>query len=908
VDEPKEIILVTGSSGFIGSAVVRRLARDHTVVGFDREGDPHPPMEAECVCVDVTDEESVRAGLARLRYAHGERIASVIHLAAYYDFSGEPSPLYEQITVRGTERLLGGLQEFQVEQFVFSSTMLVHAPSRPGKPIGERSPLAPEWDYPRSKIDTERVVGAERGDIPAVLLRIAGVYDDGCHSIPIAHQIQRIYERELTSHFFPGDPTRGRQSFVHLDDLVAALDKVVRRRAELPPELPLLVGEPEAMSYAELQHELGCLIHGDEWTTREVPEPLAKAGAWVQEKLPGGRERFIKPWMVELADDDYELDITRGRETLGWEPKRSLREALPKMVAALKADPPGWYRENKLEPPTWLVPAGRAAAEGGTDGDEPADRKQTTPEPVQERRGGRRAGEPDDRGAIRHGESHPEQHRERRTGEPGEASAEMVSEHGAMPDEHHDPAETIRRMRAPWLWTNFLNIALGVWLMTSPLTFGYLDPELAGSDLLRVTGERGLSSITARGAAMAWSDLISGALIVLLAALALIPKPRTDFFGRWGVGLVGVWLQFAPLVLWAPTPAAFVNDTLIGALVITFAVLVPMMPGMAHHMVMMKPGPETPPGWTYNPSSWLQRGPVIALGLLGWFISRYLAAYQLGYIGSAWDPMFGAGTREILDSEVSRAWPISDAGLGAVAYTFEALMGVMGGTSRWRTMPWMVTFFGILVIPLGAVSIFLVIMQPVAVGIWCTLCLVTAVAMLIMIPLTMDEVVAMGQFLVRSHHEGRPFWRTFWAGGTFEEEANEDTRTASYGAPVRQWAPSMVWGVTVPWTLLVSALLGVWLMAAPDVFGTEGPAADSDHLVGAVVATVAVISMAEVVRAGRFLNGLFGLWIIAAPWLLSGATQAATWSNVIVGALVVLLSIPRGSICEQYGGWDRLIF
>jgi hypothetical protein len=39
---------------------------------------------------------------ARTRRLGGQRIASVIHLAAYYDFSGEPSRPYEQITVRGT--------------------------------------------------------------------------------------------------------------------------------------------------------------------------------------------------------------------------------------------------------------------------------------------------------------------------------------------------------------------------------------------------------------------------------------------------------------------------------------------------------------------------------------------------------------------------------------------------------------------------------------------------------------------------------------------------------------------------------------------------------------------------------------------------------------------------------------
>ena len=354
MDRKSEVVIVTGSSGFIGAAAVRRLAGSFRVVGFDREGNPHPPKEAECVCVDVTSERSVQDGLARVRYAYGDRIASVIHLAAYYDFSGEPSPKYEEVTVRGTERLLRGLRGFQVQQLVFSSTMLVHAPSRPGQPITEDSPLAPEWAYPESKVRTEELLRAQRGEVPIVLLRVAGVYDDMCHSIPIAHQIQRVYERRLTSHIFPGDTARGRQSFMHVADLMAALARVVERRARLAPELTLLLGEPEALSYGELQEELGCLIHGEEWKTRETPESVARAGAWLQDKLPLGEEPFIKPWMVALADDDYEIDVTRARTLLDWEPRHALRTTLPRMVDALKADPMEWYRAHELDTPPWL--------------------------------------------------------------------------------------------------------------------------------------------------------------------------------------------------------------------------------------------------------------------------------------------------------------------------------------------------------------------------------------------------------------------------------------------------------------------------------------------------------------------------------------------------------------------------
>lgn len=343
-------VIVTGSSGLIGSAVVKRFAGPFQVVGFDRDEPRELPACAEHVDVDFTSDESVQRGLHRVR-DRGERIASVIHLAAYYDFAGEPSPLYEQVTVRGTERLLRGLQSFQVEQFLFSSTMLVHAPCEPGQRINEDWPLEPKWDYPKSKVMTEELIRAQHGAIPFVLLRIAGVYDDLCHSIPIAHQMQRIYERRMTSHVFPGDPSHG-QAFVHLDDLLDAFWLLVERRHQLSAELTLLLGEPETVSYDVLQRDFGMLVHGEEWETRQIPKPLAKAGAWIQDQLPADEEPFIKPWMIDLADDHYALDISRARALLGWNPRHALRDNLARMVMALKADPHRWYRENKLEPPS----------------------------------------------------------------------------------------------------------------------------------------------------------------------------------------------------------------------------------------------------------------------------------------------------------------------------------------------------------------------------------------------------------------------------------------------------------------------------------------------------------------------------------------------------------------------------
>lgn len=358
----KAIVLITGCNGRIGSAVTRRLTgRFSDVVGIDRNAPAPPPPGCVRMPIDIASEASVKEGLRVLREHHGTHIAAVIHLAAYYDFLGKASPLYEQITVGGTRHLLRGLREgFEVEQFVFSSTMLVHRPAEPGEFITEDWPLGPTWAYPESKVRTEALIKEERGNIPTVILRLAGVYDDVCHSPPLAHQIQRIYERQLAGHLYSGETSHG-QSFVHLDDVVDAIERAVDRRARLPRETTILIGEPETLSYDELQHTFMRLIHGKSSETHSVPGMIAKVGAWVQDHMPG-QDPFIKPWMIDRANDHYAIDIARARKQLDWQPRRTLRQTMPKMVAALDADPVGWYREHGLEPPASLLKkAGRAA-------------------------------------------------------------------------------------------------------------------------------------------------------------------------------------------------------------------------------------------------------------------------------------------------------------------------------------------------------------------------------------------------------------------------------------------------------------------------------------------------------------------------------------------------------------------
>ena len=175
---------------------------------------------------------------------------------------------------------------------------------------------------------------------------------------------------------------------------------------------------------------------------------------------------------------------------------------------------------------------------------------------------------------------------------------------------------------------------------------------------------------------------------------------------------------------------------------------------------------DVPPGWSYNPSTWGQRLPIVGAAVLGVLIAGYMAAFQFRLIGSVWEPFFGDGTRRVLTSSLSNVLPVPDAFLGALGYLADVVTGVIGGTGRWKTMPWIVIVFGLAVGPLGVVSIALVMSQPLVVGAWCTLCLASAVISVLMIGPAMDEMLASLQYVKRQSELGHSAWRVFWGRET----------------------------------------------------------------------------------------------------------------------------------------------
>ncbi|MGH3328202.1 MAG: NAD-dependent epimerase/dehydratase family protein [Streptomycetales bacterium] len=222
-------VLVTGAFGYVGHAVVRRLATaGYEVVGLSRQGRVPHLAGVRTARADILDARRLGQIVAE------ESPAAVCHLAALTrvrDSFREPLRYFE-VNVQGTINLLSALDAASTAhetpaRLVFASTAAVYgAPER--QPIHEDQPPAPTNPYGASKLAADQVIGYQcgTGRLGAVSLRcfnVAGAVDgrgdtDETRIIPKALAVAAGRAPHLEVN---GDGTAVRE-FVHVDDLAAA--------------------------------------------------------------------------------------------------------------------------------------------------------------------------------------------------------------------------------------------------------------------------------------------------------------------------------------------------------------------------------------------------------------------------------------------------------------------------------------------------------------------------------------------------------------------------------------------------------------------------------------------------------------------------------------------------------------
>ncbi len=101
---------------------------------------------------------------------------------------------------------------------------------------------------------------------------------------------------------------------------------------------------------------------------------------------------------------------------------------------------------------------------------------------------------------------------------------------------------------------------------------------------------------------------------------------------------------------------------------------------------------------------------------------------------------------------------------------------------------------------------------------------------------------------------------------------------------------------------LINVIAGIWIIAAPYLFGFNKTAADVNHIIGPLVVLFSFIALWEVNRSARLLNIITGICLLLSPWVFHFSPPFAFTINTATGAVVMVCSLFKGKINHQYGG------
>jgi UDP-glucose 4-epimerase len=298
--------LVTGSAGFLGSALANRLAKEgHQVRGLDdlSSGDPGR-LDPDVLFTrgDVTDRPKLWTLL--------QDVDCVYHLAARV--SVPESILYPReynaVNVGGTVSIMEAMRDVGVQRVVFASSGSVYG-DQGGQPLDEEAPPNPRSPYAVSKLAAEyyvQTIGALWG-IETVILRIFNAYGPGqplpaAHAPVIPHFLRRtVREGTLVIHG-RGDQTR---DFVYVTDVVEGM--VSAATAPSIDKSVINIGSGQETSIRTL--------------AQDVLEVVGSSAEWLyKEDHDVGSSRMC-------------ADIKLAKKKLGYRPQVKLQEGLERMVA-----------------------------------------------------------------------------------------------------------------------------------------------------------------------------------------------------------------------------------------------------------------------------------------------------------------------------------------------------------------------------------------------------------------------------------------------------------------------------------------------------------------------------------------------------------------------------------------------
>lgn len=305
-------ILVTGSSGFVGTSLCQYLRMaGHEVVPICRT--------RNATSIGVGDIGAATSWKHVLDYSPGV----VIHLAARVhimnDAATDPLSAFREVNVRATLNLAEQAANAGVRRFVFLSSVKVNGESGL---FSEKDLPMPEGPYAASKLEAEKglLQISEEAGMEVVVLRSPLVYGPGVKAN--FYRMLKAVEKGVP---LPFSLINNKRSMIYLGNLVDALLACSIHPAATGQTY--LVSDGEDVSTPELLRRIAYAM-GKHDLTWPVPQ-------WA---LNGIGRLVGKTAEIERLTESLQVDSSAIREELGWVPPYSMAQGLQATVA--------WYREQ----------------------------------------------------------------------------------------------------------------------------------------------------------------------------------------------------------------------------------------------------------------------------------------------------------------------------------------------------------------------------------------------------------------------------------------------------------------------------------------------------------------------------------------------------------------------------------
>jgi nucleoside-diphosphate-sugar epimerase len=327
-------VFLTGATGYIGAALVHRLAADgHELRALVRATSRTEALDASGVATfvgDVTDPESRRSAMREAMSGADW----VVHLAAELD-PAAPLERMREVNVGGSEAVATLAHKLGVGRFLSVSSIAYFGGSPDdGTPAREETPPLEPFPsaYSLTKHEAERAIRAWAGRG----LRVHTVYPSLVYGPPGKKQGANWLLRGLLKERFPvlvGGAKR--TSWVFLDDVVDAIVRLMERAPELPPGRDYLLAGDVA-TVRELAAQVAAL-GGVKPPRFDLPVSVARAATAVSAPFfrLAGKRPPLPPGQLQSLARHWAFDDTRARRELDWRP-RTLAEGLPPTVEYLK--------------------------------------------------------------------------------------------------------------------------------------------------------------------------------------------------------------------------------------------------------------------------------------------------------------------------------------------------------------------------------------------------------------------------------------------------------------------------------------------------------------------------------------------------------------------------------------------